>query len=462
MAKYELEPFDKFARDFENYENNLASLELSMNNVANCHTQTSINLALISLWLELDYAKYKFEELRDRLAHNGLYAFCNTINFQQWSQTFRRFSEHIPRLHDQSTISDELFALEVEGPFKRFKAPTNCEADDFIFSMLYEANNMGALKYSNYLFYFKELKKTSLPKLNELRQSLNTSQLYMCIKSLLQSLSNILNELHREIYSPSINSLELLYAQIGMLINCDIIETKIKSYSDIFYTRPDYIDLLKKRMDVLLQSRIIKYCDADEWKNLFDWEDNDCQPIDANIGKLIHKQIDNKDKITNAKDIVELTEYWLNYNWELINYRESHPDCNLDDDTHRILKQEATQAKSSNPILIKDIEVLMEFETVISQKILGLIKKSENKGNWDIVLFVCKHYKIVPEKCSRNMFSKYLISVCPALDDEKKLRESMEKCSITCGKKEIVYSKFLKDDLAREIDLLISPFAVSD
>lgn len=457
MVKSKVGHIDDYLRYYDNYSNTLRFLETMRNNVFHCHTQTSINLALLSFWVELIYATQKFEILKEKLKQDSLYAFCSNIDFRYWSKEFRKYTELVPYLPEKSSL-DKLFTIgnEISSGLKN-NSSSNIDRDKFVFSMLEDSITVKNHHKSSSHHSLIEVSKNVLPQLREMRRKWNVFELHQCIEGHLKCLSNILDDIHIEIHSPNIDALESLYDSFRDGFDSKVIENEIKTLSEIKRDRSCYINLLKNRKIEIFQSRICQYCDVHKWNNLFSWEYGACQPIYDNIGNLIHSHIDDDNKLLVAQDIIELTELWSFYNCELLNNGE---DLNLEIEggISNEIKSTEVNTKISNLILINGTEIEREFEDVIN-KISELIIKSANKSNWDILLFICKHYKIVAKNCSRIRFAEYLVTICPNLGDEKKLSQNMEKCLITASRKDDQYAKVLEDDLAKSIDELICPFS---
>ena len=72
------------------------------------------------------------------------------------------------------------------------------------------------------------------------------------------------------------------------------------------------------------------------------------------------------------------------------------------------------------------------FITTIVGPINDYIKQTKNKGNWDLVKFICEYLGFI-KKCSRKDFAESITGLMQEFGDSNKLADSMGKCVLTNG-----------------------------
>ena len=212
MEQEGLKRADDYKRHFDNYEKSLKNLEACIQNLNLCTTQTSLNLALITLWLEIEFVTTKLGVLREELKYNTFYAFCCNMNFRDWAKKMRQLSEHIVMLPSEGQITDEMYLLPFGSVPHTYINPPNRVADEDTFAFL--VDSMKPYGRSSSLRNVRALKTLSdnlLPVLYKFRDVCDSSQLRHGIKGRLEMFSDDLDDIYRMISSPSLEELNSVY-----------------------------------------------------------------------------------------------------------------------------------------------------------------------------------------------------------------------------------------------------------
>lgn len=72
---------------------------------------------------------------------------------------------------------------------------------------------------------------------------------------------------------------------------------------------------------------------------------------------------------------------------------------------------------------------------VLNKKILPYIREKENQSLWDVVRFVFQYKEFVKKKLSRIKFATLLVTLCPDAGEAKKIKQNMEQCTLTAGRR---------------------------
>jgi hypothetical protein len=459
MEQEGLKRADDYKRHFDNYEKSLKNLEACIQNLNLCTTQTSLNLALIMLWLEIEYVTTKFGVLREELKYNTFYAFCCNMNFRDWAKKMRQLREHIVVFSSEGQVSDEMYLQPLDSIPHAYINPSNRVADEDTFAFLVDSMKPYGRGSSLRDFHtFKTLSDNLLPILYKLRDACNTSKLRRGIKSRLEVFSDNLDDIHRMVSSPSLDNL-------GSVYYCfDDDEEEVTREVDAFVNangkRANFIHLISEKMRRLQDKQISKYCDETTWHDLFDWEDNDCQPLYEKLGEFIFKFRDQNDRIDIAKDIVRLVNYWLHYNWAILSYQERQLEGNKGKDMGDI-SPSGIPKDLLEFILIEDKDKLMKFATLIRNDASKLCDETGRKDFWDYFYFICIHYKLVrtkpfKKKCSRVKFSKILSCILYGSDKEaERLQYMMEKSGLQATMPNKAVLKAIRSEIGKSIAELI-------
>lgn len=459
MEQEGLKRADDYKRHFDNYEKSLKNLEACIQNLNLCTTQTSLNLALITLWLEIEFVTTKLGVLREELKYNTFYAFCCNMNFRDWAKKIRQFSEHILVLPSESQITDEMYLQPYGSIPHAYINPSNRGADEDTFAFL--VDSMKPYGRSSSLRNVRALKSLSdnlLPVLYKFRDVCDSSQLRHGIKGRLEMFSDDLDDIYRMISSPSLEELNSVY----YCFNYD--EEEVSREVDAFVNangkRANFIHLVSEKMRRLQDKQILKYCDETTWHDLFDWEDDDCQPSYEKLGEFIFKFRNQSDRIDIAKDIVRLVNYWLRYNWAILSYQKRQLEENKGKDMGDFSPSGIPQDLLEF-ILIEDKDELMKFAELIRNDASKLCDETGRKDFWDYFYFVSIHYKLVrtkpfKKKCSRVKFSKILSCILYGSDKEaERLRYMMEKSGLQATMPKKAVSKAIRSEIGKSIAELI-------
>lgn len=441
-----------YEMSYEAYQKSLERLEACIKGLDYSSTITSLNYSLLNLWLELELNISKFETLHGDLKRNALYAFYNTIDFRGWSKKFRQYSETLPFMDECDYTEDESYLHSQDGI--RF-TPRNFEADKAIFKRFKDTIN-------NKRNWFnaeekKELTKISnkvLPGLAEVRKHLDSVPLHCVIEKMLVHFSDLLDAIHRIIIAPDIVSLEALYVLFkGGDKTEKEIDAKVTAYVASIKDNPQFVHLIETEMSKLQRERISRYCNEEEWHNLFSWDDDECQPIYGNIGQLIHKYYDYENRIEIGKDIVELTYYWMQYNWELMEYNIKHEEHWYEKREREKREQLLTEKAVNSIVLITNKELHCQFVELIKD---GICKLITQKPQWDYLRYLCIHHHLI-QKCSRDNYARFLVSHMPQLGSPTTLANSISKHYISGRDDATRYKQVIADPVGKALDDLLAP-----
>ena len=112
----------------------------------------------------------------------------------------------------------------------------------------------------------------------------------------------------------------------------------------------------------------------------------------------------------------------------------------------------------SDLMIQKDEHWQWKFISILEGSVKDYIVRSKNKGNWDLVKFVCEYMGFIM-KCSRKDFAESITSLMPEIGDSEKLAASMGKCELTNGLTIEKYSTIKGTDPRKEEgDKIISMF----
>ena len=459
MEQEGLKRADDYKRCFDNYEKSLKNLEACIQNLCLCTTQTALDFALLSLWLEIEFVTTKLDVLREELKYNTFYAFCCQMNFGEWAKKMRQLSGHIVVLPSEGRVSDEMY-LQPSGSMPHaYIAPTNRAADEDTFAFL--ADSMKPYGRSSGLRNVRVLKSLSehlLPVLNQFRDACDASQLRNGVIGRLERFSDDLDDIHRIVASPSLEKLGSAYYSFNDYD--EEVSREVDAFVNANGKRANFVHLVSEKLRRLQDRQISKYCDETTWHDLFDWGGGDCQPLYERLGGFIFKFRDQDDRTDTAKDIVRLVNYWLHYNWAMLTYQERQLEENKTKETGDIspcgIPKELLEF-----VLIEDKDELMRFAQLIRKGASKLCDETGRKDFWDYFYFVCIHYKLVRtkpfrKKCSRVKFSKILSCILYGSDKEaERLQYMMEKSGLQATMPKKAVLKAIRSDIGKSIAELI-------
>lgn len=459
MEQEGLKRADDYKRYYANYEKSLKNLEECILNVQLSTTQTSVNFALIRVWLEMEYLTTKFDILRNEIKYNTFYAFCCNVNFREWAKKIRMYSDHIISIYDNNQTDDELYLQPLGNIPHAYINPPNRNADEDTFGFLADSMKpYGRSTSYKDMYALKTLSDELLPALYKFREACDSKHLRRAIKGRMEKFSDDLDAIYLMISSPSLDNLSSVFYCFDT--DDDEIGKEVEAFVEANKERASFVRLVGDKMKKLYDKHISKYCNEEEWHSLFDWSDNDCQPDYNRLGEYIFRLKDNDDRIAIAKDIVRLVNYWLHYNWAIMTYQEKLQEENkgksLEDISPSGIPKELLVF-----LLIEDKDDLIKFANLIRNEASKLCDETGRKDFWDYFYFVCLHYKLVrvkpfKKKCSRVKFSKILSCILYGSDKEaEKLQYMMEKSGLQATMPQNAIRKTLRSDIGKLISELI-------
>lgn len=450
---------DEYKRNFDNYECSLKKIESYIQDLNLCTTQTSLNFSIISLWLEIEFFTTKLRVLHDELKYNTFYAFCCDINFREWAKKMHQYSEHIHIYYPEGRISDEMYLQPLGSIPHAYITPTNNIADDDTFSFLQDSMRpYGRSSNMRDFIALRQLSTDLLPVLSKFRESCDSDQLRRGIKSRLEVFCDDLDGIYLMITSPSLDSLGSVYYCFEA--DNDEIAKEIDAFVETNKSRVSFVRLASERMKKLLEKQISKYCNKDQWHDLFDWSDNDCQPDYERLGEFIFGIRNDPDRIEKAKDIVRLVEYWLHYNWAIMTYEENRKAENDGKDIGDISDM-GIPADLMKYILIQGREKLIKFANLVKGEAIKLRDEYGKEDFWDYFYFTCVHFKFIrikpyKMKCSRAKFAEILSWLLyGSAKEAKNINYSMEKSGLQASNPENAIRHALKSEVGKNLKNLI-------
>lgn len=459
MEREGLKRADVYKRYYANYEKSLMNLEECILNVQLSTTQTSVNFALIRVWLEIEYLTTKIGVLRDEIKYNTFYAFCCDVNFREWAKKIRMYSDHIIRIFDDNQTDDELYLQPLGNIPHAYVNPSNRNADEDTFGFLADSMKpYGRSTSYKDMYALKTLSDELLPLLCKFRDACDSKQLRRAIEGRMEKFSDDLDAIYLMISSPSLDNLSSVYYCFDTVD--DEIGKEVEAFVEANKERASFVRLVSDKMRRLYDKHISKYCSEEEWHSLFDWSDNDCQPDYNRLGEHIFRLKDKDDRIEIAKDIVRLVNYWLHYNWAILTYQEKQQEENRGKTL-----EEVSPSGIPNDLLIflliEDKDDLIKYANLIRNEASKLCDETGRKDFWDYFYFICLHYKLVrvkpfKKKCSRLKFSKILSCILYGSEKEaERLQYMMEKSGLQATMPHNAIRKALRSDVGRLISELL-------
>ena len=212
MEREGLKRADVYKRYYANYEKSLMNLEECILNVQLSTTQTSVNFALIRVWLEIEYLTTKIGVLRDEIKYNTFYAFCCDVNFREWAKKIRMYSDHIIRIFDDNQTDDELYLQPLGNIPHAYVNPSNRNADEDTFGFLADSMKpYGRSTSYKDMYALKTLSDELLPLLCKFRDACDSKQLRRAIEGRMEKFSDDLDAIYLMISSPSLDNLSSVY-----------------------------------------------------------------------------------------------------------------------------------------------------------------------------------------------------------------------------------------------------------
>ena len=433
----------------ENYCNDcnktLQKLEKCFIGVKESSSITSYNFALIHLWLELTSTLMRFKELQNKYAKDILSVYFNTIDFKAWGIKVRRFCNNLPEYAPNDTV-DLRFEIE-EGELY----PKNSDADEYVINQFKDYIRYGNSSMEDELR--KEIEsqsETLFPKIMELRQVMDASQLKKAVSGFLLFLSDLLMKIDRDYNHPDYNAFE-------KLCKIFLLEYNAFCYSNnhLLYPIPNNISIEMSKRELMdnineIHDKLVGNgnCNEEQWDQLF--EQDSCAPNNGIVGELIFNQRKKEDRIQRAFDII----YSVNL---CVLYKAAYSgQASLQMIQDRIAQEKNIGIPEElRNIMYIDDEAFEIFKEIV---IIEMPKYTENqKSNWDILCFLCQYHKLIKPRM-RTKFSELLVAISPNLGSARALCSNMEKSDIRRDSKsdeEKEYKKIVKDPIGQEIDKLL-------
>lgn len=158
------------------------------------------------------------------------------------------------------------------------------------------------------------------------------------------------------------------------------------------------------------------YYDPDEPDTCFSVSQADEKNMDINQDEITEEQevIDDYSLITAFTPILNFiaTIEFVNKSLDAIHNSDK---CNI-----------------SELMILKGEHCQWQFTSILFGSVKDYIVSTKNKGNWDLVKFVCEYLGFI-RKCSRKEFAESVTSLMPEIGDSDKLAASMGKCELTNG-----------------------------
>ena len=400
---------------------------------------------MIHLWLELTSTLIRFKKLQNKYYKDVLSVYFNTIDFKAWGIKVRRFCNNLPDHAPDATV-DLRFEIE-EGVLY----PKNSDADEYIFNRFEDYIRYGNMSMDDELR--KEIESQSntfLPKIIDLRQVMDASQLKKAVSSFLLFLSDLLMKIERDYNHPDYNAFE-------KLCKIFLLEYNAFCYSDnhLLYPIPSNISIDMSKSELMdnindIHDKLVSSgnCSEEQWDQLF--EQDSCAPNNGIVGELIFNQRKKEDRIQRAFDII----YSVNL---CVLYKAAYSgQASL-----QMIKDRIAQEKNSGipeelrNIMYIDDEAFEKFKKIV---IIEMPKYTDSqKSNWDILCYLCQYHRIIKPRM-RTKFSELLVAISPNLGSARALRSNMEKSDIRRDSKsdeEKEYKKIVNDSIGKGIDKLL-------
>ena len=304
----------------------------------------------------------------------------------------------------------------------------------------------------------RQLSTDLLPVLSKFRESCDSDQLRRGIKSRLEVFCDELDSIYLMITSPSLDSLGSVYYCFEA--DNDEIAKEVDAFVETNKSRVSFVRLASERMKKLFEKQISKYCNKDQWHDLFDWSDNDCQPDYERLGEFIFGIRKDQDRIEKAKNIVRLVEYWLHYNWAIMTYEENRKAEN-DGKVIGDISDMGIPADLMKYILIQGREKLIKFADLVKGEAIKLRDEYGKEDFWDYFYFTCVHFKFIrikpyKMKCSRAKFAEILSWLLyGSAKEAKNINYSMEKSGLQASNPENAIRHALKSEVGKNLKNLI-------
>lgn len=292
-------------------------------------------------------------------------------------------------------------------------------------------------------------------------------------------LSSLMEEIDGLLHYPEIQKYEEFYHMICIICDTHLFAIEQDLIDEIKqYPQRRKIDFLYELRDKAIEDFKLWLGDDLEFKNTFDEQ---IMRIDEKgMGKCLYNRrrsyFDLYDSDSDESDICysvpQVNEKYLDINQEEISEEEFdenalirafNPILNFIA-TIKFVNKTLNAIQESDKCNISDLMILKEehcrwiFINILIGSVKEYIANTKNKGNWDLVKFVCEYLDFI-KKCSRKDFAESVTSLMPEIGDSEKLAASMGKCELTNG---ITIEKYptLKetDPRKEEGDKIISMF----
>ena len=266
-------------------------------------------------------------------------------------------------------------------------------------------------------------------------------------------LSSLMEEIDGLLHYPEIQKYEELYHMICII--CD---------THLFAIEQDLIDEIKqypqrRKIDFLYELRDKAIKDFKQWlgddlefKNTFDEQ---IMRIDEKgMGKCLYNHRrsyfdlyhSDSDESDICYSVPQANEKYLDINQEEISEEEFDenalitafkPILNFITTIEFVNKTldaflNSGKCNISKLIILQEDHCRWKFISILEGSVKDYIARSKNKGNWDLVKFICEYLGII-KKCSRKDFAESVTSLMPETGDSEKLAASMGKCELTSG-----------------------------
>ena len=124
---------------------------------------------------------------------------------------------------------------------------------------------------------------------------------------------------------------------------------------------------------------------------------------------------------------------------------EQLPPDAFDDDMEEFpTRFESLEADLQNYIV--DKEAFGQIVYALNTRVLDYIRKAERQSLWDVVRYILQYKGFLKKNLSRIKFATLLVTLCPCAGEAKKIKQNMEQCPLTSGKRKPEDFDSLPDD----------------
>jgi|GEM_PF-4252932 len=95
---------------------------------------------------------------------------------------------------------------------------------------------------------------------------------------------------------------------------------------------------------------------------------------------------------------------------------------------------------------IVDKEAFGQIVGALNTKVLDYIRREERQSLWDVVRYILQYMGFLKKNLSRIKFATLLVTLCPSAGEARKIKQNMEQCTLTSGKRKPDNFDNLPDD----------------